>query len=122
MISDNIKRAATELGPGFTPKPARKIPESVTGEELCEALQPLLDLLGVRLIDLAVDLRIDFASGVQFTTILPAEAVKVDPDLAPGLGNASSEIAATHTVYVTGPTPRMEHMERSARVLGEVSR
>lgn len=79
------------------------IPDSVTAEDLCDALKPLLDLLGVRLVDIYPDMRIDFVSGVQFTTGLIGSIVaNVE---AGQLGNAGSEVCAMHTVRITGSIP-----------------
>lgn len=80
------------------------IPDSVTAEELCDALKPLLDLLGVRLVDIYPDLRIDFMSGVQFTTGL-VSGIAANVQAGRMLGNASSEACAMHTVRVTGSIP-----------------
>jgi hypothetical protein len=88
----------------MTSNTIQTIPDSVTAEDLCDALKPLLDLLGVRLVDIYPDLRIDFMSGVQFTTGLVG-GIAANVQAGRMLGNASSEVCAMHTVRVTGSIP-----------------
>ena len=96
---------------------APNIPESVTGQELADAMQPLLDLLGVSLESLmAHGMDIDFVEGVTLTCGIPAAAgvTAVAPGLIPG--NAFTEFSTTTLVKVTGPGPDLGKIARSALV------
>lgn len=81
---------------------ARKIPESVTGEDLKAAMQPLFDLLGVDLMEVFLHgLHFDFASGVMIVSSVSPEAglTASNPDVVPG--NRDSEYAVVTHVRIS---------------------
>lgn len=93
------------------------IPESVTGKDLADAMQPLLDLLGVSLAHLYSNgLNIDFVDGVSLHYSVPAGAgvTAAYRDRIPG--NESSEFSVMTVVRVTSPMPDLGPISGASRV------
>ena len=81
--------------------PARTMPESVSMQDLMDAMEPLMQLLCVDINQLLIHgLAIDFMQGVTVIAGVPAEAgvTAANPDMVPG--NASSEYAVATLVRV----------------------
>lgn len=81
---------------------ARKIPESVSGQELEAAMAPLFQLLGVDPKELFLHgLHFDFADGITIVSGVPTEAGLTATNPGAVGGNEGSEYAIVSHVRLT---------------------